>query len=76
MTQADIDCEPECVDSQKYPAAIPDNDTQLMVNFWIPNDVVQDTFGGNKRDNQYPMTTSYDWIRIYQYDAEPFQNWK
>ena len=76
LTAADIDCDPECVDPQQYPTPIPDNAADLLVNFWIPNDVIQNEFGGNKRDNRYPMTTQYDWIRIYQYDAAPMENWK
>ena len=46
-----------------------------MINFWIPNDTIQDVFGGNKERNRYPMRTRYDWLRIYQYDAEPMENW-
>jgi hypothetical protein len=46
-----------------------------MMNFWIPNDDIQDVFGGNKHANRYPMRARYDWLRIYQYDAEPLKNW-
>ena len=61
--------------SDLSPTPIPDNYADLLVNFWIPNDIIQDDFGGNKKDNKYPMSASYDWIRIYQYDAEPMVNW-
>jgi beta-glucanase (GH16 family) len=74
LTQADIDCEPECKPPQKYPTPIPDNFADVMLNFWIPNDAIQDEFGGNKKSNVYPMKTRYDWIRFYQYDAEPAGN--
>lgn len=72
LSAADIDCQPECVAPQVKPTPIPDNFTQLMMNFWIPNDQIQDVFGGNKKRNKYPMVTQYDWIRIYQWDKAPF----
>ncbi|EWH10573.1 hypothetical protein DS2_07068 [Catenovulum agarivorans DS-2] len=72
LSGADIDCQPECVAPQVKPTPIPDNFTQLMMNFWIPNDHIQDVFGGNKKRNKYPMVTQYDWIRIYQWDKAPF----
>lgn len=75
LKYSDIDCDPECVGAQKYPAPIPDNFAYLMVNFWIPNNIVQNNFGGNKKLNQYPMTAQYDWIRIYQFDFIPMPNW-
>jgi beta-glucanase (GH16 family) len=75
LKNTDIDCDPECVPPQRQPAMIPDNKAELMVNFWIPNDTIQDKFGGNKRRNRYPMIASYDWIRLYQYDEAPLENW-
>jgi beta-glucanase (GH16 family) len=76
LTQAEIGCVPECRPPQKFSTPIPDNFTDVMLNFWIPNDTIQDTFGGNKKDNTYPMKTQYDWLRFYQYDAEPMDNWR
>lgn len=76
LSQADIDCAPSCVGPQVHPTPIPDDYTDIMLNFWIPNDTIQDTFGGNKRDNVYPMTTRYDWIRYYQYDEAPAEPWQ
>lgn len=70
-----IDCNPSCVSPQIYYTPIPDNLTELMMNFWIPNDGIQDVFGGNKYRNVYPMTTQYDWVRIYQLDSHPLTNW-
>ena len=35
---------------------IPNNLTEIMMNFWIPNDGIQDVFGGNKSRNVYPMS--------------------
>ncbi len=75
LKQDDIDCQPECVPPQKLPTPIPDNPTNLFMNFWIPNDVIQNEFGGNKKDNVYPMKTQYDWIRYYQLDSHPVENW-
>jgi len=75
LHQSDIDCTPECIEPQKHPAPIPDNYADLIMNFWIPNDEIQNDFGGNKERNVYPMKTCYDWIRYYQYDAEPVSNW-
>lgn len=74
LHQDDTNCTPTCVSEQRFPTPIPDNPTQLFVNFWIPNDAIQDTFGGNKVRNQYPMKTQYDWIRYYQLDTHPV-NW-
>jgi len=71
LRQSDIDCQPVCVPPQEQPTPIPDNATDIMMNFWIPNDVVQDNFGGNKRRNVYPMKTQYDWIRYYELDSHP-----
>jgi beta-glucanase (GH16 family) len=75
LKSTDIDCDPTCVPPQKHPASIPDNEANLMINFWIPNDIVQNEFGGNKYRNQYPMIARYDWLRLYQYDAAPLENW-
>ena len=70
LRQADIDCKPACIGEQIYPAQIPDNATNIMMNFWIPHDIVQDKFGGNKRGNVYPMKAEYDWLRYYQHDEQ------
>lgn len=70
-----LDCYPSCVSPQVSYTPVPDNLTDLMMNFWIPNDSVQDNFGGNRYGNVYPMTMQYDWVRIYSYDAAPLQNW-
>lgn len=75
LTAADTDCDPECVAPQEFPTPIPDDPADVMINFWIPNDEIQDVFGGNKERNVYPMRARYDWLRIYQYDAEPLDNW-
>ncbi|MER2493880.1 glycoside hydrolase family 16 protein [Catenovulum sediminis] len=75
LSQSDLNCEPSCKPPQIHKTPIPDNLTQLMMNFWIPNDQIQDVFGGNKHRNLYPMITQYDWIRIYEWDNAPFENW-
>jgi beta-glucanase (GH16 family) len=75
LTAEDIDCDPACIAPQEVPTPIPDNAAEVMINFWIPNDEIQDVFGGNKRRNEYPMRARYDWLRIYQYDALPLGNW-
>lgn len=75
LDQSQLDCKPECAPGQKKPTPIPDNLTSLMMNFWIPNDEIQDVFGGNKKHNTYPMVTQYDWIRIYQLDSAPLANY-
>jgi beta-glucanase (GH16 family) len=75
LSAADIDCEPACVPPQTRPTPIPDTPAAVMMNFWIPNDEIQEVFGGNKQNNRYPMRAQYDWLRIYQYDAEPLKNW-
>jgi len=75
LTQADIDCDPACIAPQEQPTPIPDTAADVMINFWIPNDDIQDVFGGNKQRNRYPMKARYDWLRIYQYNAEPLENW-
>ncbi len=75
LSQDDIDCVPECIDPQKQSTPIPDNLTKVIMNFWIPVDAIQDTFGGNKKDNRYPMKTEYDWFRYYQLDSHPMEDW-
>lgn len=75
LKQDYLDCVPSCIAPQIYPTPIPDNLSQLMINFWIPKDEIQNDFGGNKNRNIYPMYTQYDWIRFYQLDAEPFTQW-
>ncbi|MFT7561803.1 MAG: beta-glucanase (GH16 family) [Flavobacteriales bacterium] len=75
LDQSWTDCNPSCVAPQIYSTPTPDNLTELMMNFWIPNDGIQNDFGGNKSGNVYPMTTQYDWIRIYQLDSQPLTNW-
>lgn len=72
LESSDTDCDPECVPPQSEATPIPRLATDVMMNFWIPNDAIQDVFGGNKARNRYPMTARYDWLRIYQYDAEPW----
>ncbi|MEM1188607.1 MAG: family 16 glycosylhydrolase [Pseudomonadota bacterium] len=76
LLASDMDCQPACVDPQTQPTPIPDQPTDVMINFWIPNDKIHDVFGGNKRRNRYPMRTRYDWLRIYQYDEAPLENWE
>jgi endo-1,3-1,4-beta-glycanase ExoK len=75
LNQTSIDCSQGCKAPQIKPTPIPDNFTNIMMNFWIPNDDIQDNFGGNKRDNTYPMKSQYDWIRYYQLDSHPADNW-
>jgi beta-glucanase (GH16 family) len=75
LKSTDLDCLPSCVGEQVYPTPIPDNLTQIMMNLWIPNDQIQNYFGGNKERNRYPMYAQYDWIRFYQLDSEPFTQW-
>lgn len=75
LKSTDLDCLPRCVGEQVYATPIPDNLTQMMMNFWIPNDHIQNDFGGNKKRNRYPMYAQYDWIRFYQLDSEPFTQW-
>lgn len=70
-----IDCSPNCVYPQIYYTPIPNKPTEVMMNFWIPNDGIQDAFGGNKWANRYPMVTEYDWIRIYELNSHPLTNW-
>jgi endo-1,3-1,4-beta-glycanase ExoK len=70
-----LDCNPSCVAPQVSYTPVPDNLTDLMMNFWIPNDTIQNTFGGNKTGNVYPMTTQYDWVRIYSLNSVPLTNW-
>jgi beta-glucanase (GH16 family) len=75
LTAEDTDCKPACIPPQEKAAPIPDTAADVMMNFWIPNDAIQDVFGGNKARNRYPMRARYDWLRIYQYDAQPLENW-
>lgn len=75
LSQSEIACDPECKPPQVHPTPIPDNLTQLMMNFWLPNDQIQDVFGGNKKRNVYPMVTQYDWVRIYELDSHPLEQW-
>lgn len=70
-----LDCNPSCVYPQVMYTPVPNNLTDLMMNFWIPNDSIQDAFGGNKYGNRYPMVMQYDWVRIYSLDSNPLQNW-
>jgi len=67
---SDLDCDPACIPPQTNPAPIPNNPTTIMMNAWIPNDTIQDDFGGNKSGNVYPLITEYDWFRYYQWDGE------
>jgi beta-glucanase (GH16 family) len=55
--------------SHTIDAHIPEYAMGLYMNFWIPNDAVQDSFGGNKVNNVYPMVTEYDWFRYYSLDG-------
>jgi beta-glucanase (GH16 family) len=50
-------------------ANLPEYAMGLYMNFWIPNDEVQDSFGGNKAGNVYPMAAQYDWFRYYSLDG-------
>jgi beta-glucanase (GH16 family) len=75
LKQEALNCEPNCVPPQIHPTPIPNNLSQLMINFWIPKDEIQNNFGGNKKRNVYPMYTQYDWIRFYELDAEPLAQW-
>ena len=71
LSASDIDCDPECVPPQIKPTPIPDGETTVFMNFWIPNDIIENEFGGNKARNIYPMTAEYDWFRYYQLDSHP-----
>ncbi|MFT5755440.1 MAG: endo-1,3-1,4-beta-glycanase ExoK [Alteromonadaceae bacterium] len=75
LNESWTNCSSGCIWPQIYPTPTPDNLAELMMNFWIPNDIVQNNFGGNKGSNVYPMVTKYDWIRIYQLDSQPLTNW-
>ncbi len=75
LHQSDLDCQPECLPPQSLPTPIPDDLTDIMMNFWIPSDRIQDEFGGNKRSNVYPMKTQYDWFRYYELDSHPAEHW-
>ena len=56
-------------DAHVMDANIPEYAMGLYMNFWIPNDAIQDVFGGNKARNVYPMVTEYDWFRFYSLDG-------
>ena len=75
LNQDWLDCNPSCIAPQVMYTPVPNDLTDLMMNFWIPNDGIQDAFGGNKAGNIYPMTTQYDWVRIYSLDSNPLTNW-
>ncbi|MDJ0921533.1 MAG: family 16 glycosylhydrolase [Henriciella sp.] len=69
LRASDIDCDSECVPPQERPTPIPNNPTTIMMNTWIPNDEIQDHFGGNKASNEYPLIAQYDWFRYYEWDG-------
>ncbi|MEM9572822.1 MAG: family 16 glycosylhydrolase [Pseudomonadota bacterium] len=69
LSADDMDCDPACLPPQERPTPIPNNPTTIMMNTWIPNDQIQDAFGGNKERNQYPLISEYDWFRFYQWDG-------
>ena len=71
LSADDVDCDPACVAPQEFPTPIPDNPTTILMNFWIPNDIIQNEFGGNKGRNTYPMYAEYDWFRYYELDTHP-----
>jgi endo-1,3-1,4-beta-glycanase ExoK len=75
LDEAILACKPACIAPQIHATPIPNNLTQLMMNFWIPNDEIEAVFGGPKKDNIYPMKTQYDWFRLYQLDKHPFTQW-
>lgn len=68
LLATDIDCDPECLPPQEHPTPIPNNPTTIMMNTWIPNDEIQDFFGGNKAGNRYPLIAEYDWFRYYEWN--------
>ncbi|MEO0548469.1 MAG: family 16 glycosylhydrolase [Pseudomonadota bacterium] len=74
LLASDIDCDPDCVPPQQYPTPIPNNPTSIMMNSWIPNDEIQEHFGGDKAGNVYPLVTEYDWFRYYQWDPAEAQS--
>lgn len=76
LKQGDLDCIPRCVAPQIYATPIPDNTASLMLNSWIPTELIQSAFGGDRAKNRYPIVTQYDWLRIYQFDSHPLDNWK
>jgi len=75
LRSEEMDCTPACKAPQVFPTPIPAMAADVMINFWIPNDAIQDVFGGDKARNRYPMSARYDWLRIYQYDSQPLENW-
>jgi beta-glucanase (GH16 family) len=54
----------------QFNATIPELASKIMMNFWIPNDQIQNAFGGNKAKNVYPMVAEYDWFRYYTWDGK------
>ncbi len=66
MTNDELDGNP-MVEPQIEAAWIPENETKIMMNFWIPTREVGVNFGGDPIGNQYPMTAEYDWFRYYEY---------
>ena len=70
LTQKNLDDKATWTERQKFAAKIPELAQQIMMNFWIPNKDVADTFGGSWERNVYPMVTEYDWFRYYEYIAE------
>lgn len=64
------------LDNQPYKAPqvnktwVPETDTKIMMNFWIPTPQVGPHFGGETSGNQYPMTAEYDWFRYYAYTPQ------
>jgi len=67
LTQQRLENKSTWTDRQKHVAKIPELAQQIMMNFWIPNEDVADTFGGSWERNVYPMITQYDWFRYYEY---------
>ena len=55
---------------QDKPAHIPDLAQQVMMNFWLPNELIAEHFGGTWERNVYPMVTTYDWFRYYEYTGD------
>ncbi|MBD1388072.1 family 16 glycosylhydrolase [Neiella sp. HB171785] len=66
LTNADLDNQPYQA-PQVNKTWVPETDTKIMMNFWIPTRQVGVHFGGDPIDNAYPMTAEYDWFRYYAY---------
>ncbi len=66
MTNSDLDGSP-MVGPQIKPLWIPEKETMIMMNFWIPIEPVSHNFGGVTTGNVYPMVAEYDWFRYYEY---------